>query len=124
MVSLTVTCDAVDREIRNGRSCAVIRAYRSDRAPAQSKGDVAAALRRVKAGSRSKPRAYPRTPLRIRIEGERIDLTAEEVEIYELSVGITCFNLCVCTEQPDDLEWLIGKELELEEPSVPSRLSG
>jgi hypothetical protein len=123
-VSLTVTCDAVDREIRNGRPCAVIRAYFSDRTPVQTKGEVVEALRRLRAGARSKPGAYPRAPLRITVDDKRLGLTADEVEIYELSVGVTCFNLFVPSEQPDDLERLIGKEIEMEEASVPSRLSG
>ena len=118
---LTVTCDAVDREVHEGRPCFIIRAYRSERGQVQGRAGIMDVLRRLKAGEIGKPPAYPEAPLRITVDGDTRSLIADEVQIYELSVGVTSFNLYVFGEQEDALEWLIGKTLHLEEASVCSR---
>jgi hypothetical protein len=99
----------------------VIRAYRSDRGQAQGKAGITDVLRRLKAGEAQKPPAYPEAPIRITVGGDAKSLIANEVQIYELSVGVTSFNLYIFGQQEDDLGWLIGKTLYLEAAPASSR---
>lgn len=111
---IAVTCDTVEREIHDGRPCCVVRAYHSDRGHVPNKAEIGAVLRRLRQGEPARSPVYPNAPLRITVEGDPRFLHVEEVQILELSVGVTSFTLFVVSEEKEDLKWLIGKTLYLE----------
>jgi hypothetical protein len=129
---LTAICDAVEYETRKGRPCVAIRAYREDRANTvhhpdksrfplesnlpwhtESHRNINAVRSHQKLGAKRLIPKYPEAPVRIQVKNDPRQIIANDIEIYELSVGITSFSLYI--DNPAvDLEWLIGKTLHLE----------
>ena len=111
---LTVMCDAVEHSKRKGRPCVAIRAYRKDFASAgHGNESIDAVMSHLRSGERPKPPTYPEAPVLIQVKSDSRKVIANDVEVYELSVGITSVSLYV--DNPDvDLQWMIGKTLHLE----------
>jgi hypothetical protein len=140
---ITATCTGVARSHYKGRECLRITASHDDRGePAARPPTDARSLEAIKANlvaagctlggarkarsTRQPPRPTARdkclTPpvsVFVDMNSARKQLVAEAIEVLQLSVGSTLFWLYVF-DLTDELQWVIGKRLELVDGGAPS----